>query len=109
MLRAARAMVWVLCCERRSRSFVNSSSRPASRRNEAWPRLSGLSRRKLPMSQTLAEVSAPATDLSAATDNGTRTLPVAGFKGTPEEIERQWYEEVYRGHGDSMAQLTWRA
>jgi hypothetical protein len=36
-------------------------------------------------------------------------LPVAGFKGTPEEIERQWYEQVYRGHGDSMAQLTWRA
>ncbi len=38
-----------------------------------------------------------------------RALPVAGFKGTPEEIERQWYEQVYRGHGDSMAQLTWRA
>jgi uncharacterized oligopeptide transporter (OPT) family protein len=38
-----------------------------------------------------------------------RPLPVAGFKGTPEEIERQWYEEVYRGRGDSMAQLTWRA
>ena len=38
-----------------------------------------------------------------------RPLPVAGFKGTPEEIERQWYEQVYRGHGDSMAQLTWRA
>jgi putative OPT family oligopeptide transporter len=36
-------------------------------------------------------------------------LPVAGFKGTPEEIERQWYDQVYRGHGDSMAQLTWRA
>jgi len=36
-------------------------------------------------------------------------LPVAGFEGTPEEIERQWYEQVYRGHGDSMAQLTWRA
>ena len=38
-----------------------------------------------------------------------RPLPVAGFKGTPEEIERQWYDEVYRGRGDSMAQLTWRA
>jgi hypothetical protein len=33
----------------------------------------------------------------------------SGFKGTPEEIERQWYEQVYRGRGDSMAQLTWRA
>ena len=37
------------------------------------------------------------------------TLPVEGFKGTPEEIERQWYEQVYRGRGDSMLQLTWRA
>ena len=44
-----------------------------------------------------------------ATDLRGRPLPVAGFKGTPEEIERQWYEQVYRGHGDSMAQLTWRA
>jgi OPT family oligopeptide transporter len=37
------------------------------------------------------------------------SLPVSGFKGTPDEIDRQWYEEVYRGRGDSMAQLTWRA
>jgi putative OPT family oligopeptide transporter len=44
-----------------------------------------------------------------ATDERERPLPVARFKGTPEEIERQWYEQVYRGHGDSMAQLTWRA
>ena len=44
-----------------------------------------------------------------ATDQRERPLPVAGFKGTPEEIERQWYQQVYRGHGDSMAQLTWRA
>jgi OPT family oligopeptide transporter len=45
----------------------------------------------------------------AAAHDGERPLPVAGFKGTPEEIERQWYEQVYRGQGDSMAQLTWRA
>src|SRR5262249_16722016 len=38
-----------------------------------------------------------------------RPLPVAGFTGTPEEIDRQWYDEVYLGRGDSMAQLTWRA
>ena len=44
-----------------------------------------------------------------APDDQDRPLPVAGFKGTPEEIERQWYEQVYRGHGDSMAQLTVRA
>jgi len=28
---------------------------------------------------------------------------------SPEDVERQWYEHVYRGHGDSMRQLTWRA
>jgi putative OPT family oligopeptide transporter len=36
-------------------------------------------------------------------------LPVAGFQGTAEEIERQWVEKVYRGRGDSMIQLSWRA
>src|SRR5512132_3775850 len=37
------------------------------------------------------------------------TLPIRGFRGTPEEIERQWYERVYTGRGDRMSQLTWRA
>jgi uncharacterized oligopeptide transporter (OPT) family protein len=36
-------------------------------------------------------------------------LPLAGFTGTPDEIERQWFEKVYRGRGDSMKQLTLRA
>src|SRR5689334_12510759 len=45
----------------------------------------------------------------ATTDEHDRPLPVAGFKGTPEEIERQWYEQVFRGRGDSVVQLTWRA
>ncbi|MDB6067478.1 MAG: oligopeptide transporter, superfamily [Pedosphaera sp.] len=36
-------------------------------------------------------------------------LPIEGFQGTPEEIERQWFEKVYKGRGDSMPQLTWRA
>ncbi len=36
-------------------------------------------------------------------------LPVKGFQGTAEEIERQWFEQVYTGRGDSMRQLTWRA
>jgi OPT family oligopeptide transporter len=40
---------------------------------------------------------------------GPDTLPVAGFTGPPEEIERQWYAQVYRGRGDSMRQLTGRA
>ena len=36
-------------------------------------------------------------------------LPIEGFRGTPAEIERQWLEQVYRGRGDRMRQLTWRA
>jgi uncharacterized oligopeptide transporter (OPT) family protein len=36
-------------------------------------------------------------------------LPIEGFTGTPEEIERQWFEQVYLGRGDSMKQLTLRA
>lgn len=38
-----------------------------------------------------------------------RAVPVEGFKGTPEEIEAQWFEHAYKGRGDSMLQLTWRA
>lgn len=34
---------------------------------------------------------------------------MAGFTGTPEEVERQWFEKVYKGRGDSMRQLTLRA
>src|SRR5262247_4898319 len=54
--------------------------------------------------------SAPPMELSfGAADERDRMPPVTVLKGTPEEIERQWYEQVYRGRGDSMAQLTWRA
>ena len=38
-----------------------------------------------------------------------KPLPLDGFKGTPEEIEQQWYDQVYVGSGDRMKQLTWRA
>ena len=53
----------------------------------------------------------PQTDESEANakDPLDAPLPLAGFEGTPEEIERQWFEQVYTGRGDSMAQLTWRA
>lgn len=34
-------------------------------------------------------------------------LPVEGFQGTPEEQDRQWFEQCYRG--DSQRQLTIRA
>ena len=50
------------------------------------------------------EIARPTNAAAALT-----ALPVEGFRGTPEEIERQWYEQVYRGRGDSMLQLTWRA
>ena len=46
-------------------------------------------------------------DHAAAGDD--RPLRVDGFTGTPEDIERQWYDEVYRGRGDTMPQLTLRA
>jgi putative OPT family oligopeptide transporter len=36
-------------------------------------------------------------------------LAIRGIKGTPEEIERQWFEKIYTGRGDSQKQLTWRA
>ena len=36
-------------------------------------------------------------------------LPIEKFTGTPEEIEQQWYDQVYKGRGDSMRQLSWRA
>jgi uncharacterized oligopeptide transporter (OPT) family protein len=45
----------------------------------------------------------------AAGTHDLETLPIHGFRGTPDEIERQWYEHVYRGRGDRMRQLTWRA
>jgi putative OPT family oligopeptide transporter len=62
------------------------------------------------MPETLPGRSASPLDLAVgAADAQDRPLPVAGFKGTPEAIERQWYEQVFRGRGDSMAQLTWRA
>ena len=48
-----------------------------------------------------------AHDCSAPQDDF--ELPIAGFQGSPEEIERQWFEQVYKGRGDSMLQLTWRA
>ncbi len=44
-----------------------------------------------------------------AGDRESAPLPIHGFRGTPEEIERQWYDQVYRGRGDRMRQLTWRA
>lgn len=49
----------------------------------------------------------PTNKNSSVADNF--ELPVDGFKGTPDEIERQWLETVYKGRGDRMPQLTLRA
>ena len=46
---------------------------------------------------------------SAGDPNNDQPLRVDGFKGTAEEVERQWFEEVYKGRGDTMPQLTLRA
>ena len=51
-------------------------------------------------------MNAPSAAAEAVHDQ--ESLPIRGFRGTPEEIERQWYEKVYTGRGDRMAQLTWR-
>src|SRR5512145_1508026 len=66
------------------------------------PALFGVHR---PMSDPLSQPSAaPNTDPYEDFE-----LPVAGFTGTPEEIEQQWYEKVYLGRGDTLPQLTVRA
>ena len=54
----------------------------------------------------------PAEDHDALPDGASDAdldLPIKGFKGTPEEIERQWFEKIYTGRGDSQKQLTLRA
>jgi OPT family oligopeptide transporter len=61
------------------------------------------------MSDPLSQPTA-AADASPSTDPYEDfELPVAGFTGTPEEIEQQWYEKVYLGRGDTLPQLTVRA
>lgn len=49
---------------------------------------------------------APESDLH---DKYEAPLPIEGFKGTPEEVERQWFDQIYTGKGDIIKQLTWRA
>jgi len=50
----------------------------------------------------------PAEPVEAVSD-ADLDLPIRGFKGTPEEIERQWFEKIYTGRGDRQKQLTLRA
>jgi putative OPT family oligopeptide transporter len=55
----------------------------------------------------MSDAPTPSPEVSAAARAD--ELPVEGFRGTPEQIERQWFEQVYKGRGDSMLQLTGRA
>lgn len=59
----------------------------------------------------MAESPPTAAGASASINSNAADHPiyVDGFQGTPAEIERQWYEKVYVGRGDRMAQLTLRA
>src|SRR5262245_44628390 len=99
-----------LPCRRSKVWYKRGILRPASRRDVFAAQLRPHRRRLPSMTQTLPGRSAPPKELPVgATDEQERPLHVAAFKGTPEEVEQQWYEQVYRGHGDSMAQLTWRA
>src|SRR5436305_10643849 len=60
------------------------------------------------MSQEPNKPSGPVTPEPVASEENFK-LQVEGFKGSPAEIERQWFEKVYKGRGDTMVQLTWRA
>jgi uncharacterized oligopeptide transporter (OPT) family protein len=61
------------------------------------------------MNRDLNEQSGSAGTPAKAPSDADLDLPIQGFKGTPEEIERQWYEKIYTGRGDSQKQLTLRA
>ena len=61
------------------------------------------------MSQDLNKPTAAADAPAEAASDADLDLPIQGFKGTPEEIERQWFEKIYTGRGDRQKQLTLRA
>ena len=61
------------------------------------------------MSHDLKEPPRARAEPAAVAADADLDLPIQGFKGTPEEIERQWYEKIYTGRGDRQKQLTLRA
>jgi uncharacterized oligopeptide transporter (OPT) family protein len=61
------------------------------------------------MSQDLNRPTASPAEPAEAASDADLDLPIQGFKGTPEEIERQWFEKIYTGRGDTQKQLTLRA
>ena len=61
------------------------------------------------MSPDLKEPTRAPDGPAGAASDADLDLPIQGFKGTPEEIERQWFEKIYTGRGDRQKQLTLRA
>ncbi len=61
------------------------------------------------MSQDVSDSRTKAEPSPESSSEANFHLQIQGFTGTPEEIERQWFERVYKGRGDSMPQLTLRA
>jgi uncharacterized oligopeptide transporter (OPT) family protein len=61
------------------------------------------------MIQNLNKETAVAEPIGAAQSDEPLDLALRGFEGTPDEIERQWFEKVYTGRGDTQKQLTFRA
>lgn len=60
------------------------------------------------MSGNVKNDTSPTSGESGRSDAGLDEA-LRGFEGSPEEVERQWFEKVYTGRGDSQKQLTLRA
>ena len=86
--------------------FAGCASRSAPR-----PRRAGVSTRARTHEESAVCRTKPAP-ATPGVDQGPYAnyqIPVAGFQGTPEEVDRQWFEKCYKGRGDTLLQLTWRA
>ena len=61
------------------------------------------------MTRNAKERTSPPEPPEVTVSDADLELPIRGFQGTPEEIERQWFEKIYTGRGDRQKQLTLRA
>jgi OPT family oligopeptide transporter len=61
------------------------------------------------MIQNSTKTRAPVESPEAGKSDADLDLALRGFQGTPDEIEREWFERVYTGRGDTQKQLTFRA
>src|ERR1019366_1472812 len=62
-----------------------------------------------PMNPDMNEPTRAPDGPAGAPSDADLDLPIKGVKGTPDEIERQWFEKIYTGRGDRQKQLTLRA